>query len=135
MNHQHLQHPCSWAFLFTLVFLSWHNISNILVVFLCSALSNAALKYSHIICTEFSLSTWYGLLKTQKEKKGIGLVNSSFSLSTYASNYACFTNCQDMPFLFAKFLFSNLICVLFSTSSTMLWVFFFDSVSNGRRCS
>lgn len=50
------------------------------MIFLCSALSNAALKYSYIIRIEFSLSTWYGLLKAQKEKKEIGLVNSSFRL-------------------------------------------------------
>lgn len=64
--------------LFALVFLSWHNIPNILMIFLCSALPNAALKYSYIICTEFSLDIWCDLLKAQR-KKEIGLVNSSFS--------------------------------------------------------
>lgn len=78
-RQQYLQHPCSEASLFVLVFLSWHSISYILMIFLCSALSNAALKYSYIIHTEFSLYAWYSFLKAQKAKKEIGLVNSSFS--------------------------------------------------------
>lgn len=91
------------------------------MIFLCSALSNAALKYSDIIRTELSLSTWYGLLKAQKEKKEIELVNNSFSL-------VCQPTPAIMPasliartclFFFPSSFFQTEFVFSFSTPSTM----------------
>lgn len=59
MNHQQLPPaPLFLSHLCAFVFFSWQNISSILVICLCSSLSNAVLKYSSVIPTEFLLSTW-----------------------------------------------------------------------------